>query len=84
MTENNDSILTKAVDDEMHQVLEARFKRELKQLEDAVGKRRFAPSRWIAEILLFVLIAFNGFIGYQLWQQSQHLSELVKQFAPVG
>jgi|GEM_PF-1524628 len=26
MSENNDSILTKAVDDEMHQVLEARFK----------------------------------------------------------
>lgn len=84
MIENNEPILTDAVDKEMHRVLEARFRQDLKKLEDKVENHRLTSLRWITGVLLLVLVASNGFIGYQMWQQSQQINNLVKQLTPAS
>lgn len=84
MSKNNEPILTPAVDEEMHRALETRFKRELEKLEDKVENRRLTSSRWVTEVLLLILAASIGFMGYQMWQQSQQINNLVKQLTPAS
>lgn len=74
-------ILTDAVYDEIHQVLEERFQKDLRKLEREVKNPRTHPLRWLSEFLLVVLVGLNGIICYQLWQQSEILDALSERDA---
>ncbi|NET40006.1 MAG: hypothetical protein F6K19_49995 [Cyanothece sp. SIO1E1] len=71
-------ILTNAVDNEVHQALEARYHRDLQHLEKAIENRRLDALKWLTGLMLLFLLVSNCFIGYQLWQQSRQIT-LIEQ-----
>lgn len=69
----------RSVDEELNKVLEAKFKKELEVLKKDVKNHSSYLPIYLGSFLLFILLCLNSFIGYQQWQQSQKINELIQQ-----
>lgn len=67
-------------DEKINEAVKARFNTELNAaVNQGFPNRHSATLIWLEKALLVILLVASAFIGYQQWQQSLRLNELVEQ-----
>jgi stress-induced morphogen len=91
MNEPDSSIAAKELnlhlaDEQINKVLRDKFTKELTDIKDNLKSYSSPFSRrlmWIQGSAFLILLCSISFIGYQQWQQSQQINQLVKQLVPI-